>query len=67
MLGACGFDGSESVVESVGTVDDVLDWCEFVQRYDDAIRRELRRQWPGLTDQERIERLRATRRECMGV
>jgi len=64
----------EAVIQTEAvSVDDVLDvlrWCEFVQRYDDAIRRELRRQWPGLTDQQRIERLRAMRSECiedMGV
>ena len=57
------------MVEAVATVDDVLDvddvlrWCEFVQQYDDALRRELRRRMPGLTDQECVERLRATHSE----
>jgi len=57
-----GHNVVEAVIQSEAmSLGDVLALAEWVQELDDAIRRELRRQMPGLTDQERVERLRAMR------
>jgi len=56
----------EAVIQGEAmSVDDVLRWCEFVQQYDDAIRRELQRWMPNLTDRQRSERLHEMYRELI--